>query len=95
MVQEPIAKCSRCRGEGILDGAVGKVACSTCNGAGLRARHPREVTIKICGCGADFTRRQWKRLPHAGEMADGLGGVLELRNCACGSTIAIQLRSVA
>lgn len=77
-------KCRACRGEGIVPGPR---ACRSCNGTGLRA-----VTLATsCGCGATYDTRAWERLPLLGPMDDGDGGVLELRNCACGSTLAIPV----
>jgi len=49
--------------------------------------HPR-ATAARCGCGATYTIDQWSRLRYVGEMGDGDGGVLELRDCRCGSTLA-------
>jgi transposase-like protein len=45
---------------------------------------------KPCRCGIVHTRDTWKDLPLAGEMPDE-GVTLELRNCPCGSTLAIEL----
>lgn len=87
-MSEPIVKCRRCRGEGVVPGPL---ACSTCNGEGIRAREPSELVIKVCACRSDFTVAEWQRLPHVGEQDDGAGGIIELRNCPCGSTIAVEL----
>lgn len=54
------------------------------------ADEPRVPDIQ-CSCGATYTRAQWAKLPYVGEQDDFDGGVVELRNCACGSTRAIQL----
>ncbi len=94
MNAEPIIKCRRCSGEGIHAGPNGPVACERCHGIGLRA-----VTVaKTCACGAVYDARGWERLPFVCEMEDDVD-VLELRNCRCGSTLAIVLerddRSVA
>lgn len=43
-----------------------------------------------CQCGAVHTEAEWFRLSYVGVMDDGDGGELELRNCQCHSTIAIQ-----
>ncbi len=44
------------------------------------------MIIKTCGCGRAFTAAAWARLPYVGIMA----GCLEMRNCLCGSTIAVK-----
>jgi CheY-like chemotaxis protein len=49
----------------------------------LRRRKDGEV-VKRCGCGREHTRRSWKSLRLVGTMEGA-----ELRNCACGSTIAL------
>jgi len=41
--------------------------------------------FKRCGCGRTHTRAEWLTLPFV-----GLSYGLELRNCACGSTIAVR-----
>jgi hypothetical protein len=46
-------------------------------------------TIKVCRCGRDFTEATWAQLARVGLMSDGEGGCLSLRNCACGSTLAV------
>lgn len=52
--------------------------------------------IKTCGCSLAFTAEGWKALPFVG-WSDayetewpGLMALDEMRNCPCGSTIAIQ-----
>jgi hypothetical protein len=47
-----------------------------------------EAIVAECACGQAFTSGEWSALPRVGEMEDGEGGVLELRNCPCGSTRA-------
>jgi hypothetical protein len=48
--------------------------------------------LKQCpGCGAVHTHTEWCRLPFVGHQPDYEGGLLELRNCTCESTIAIQV----
>lgn len=44
-----------------------------------------------CACGRDHTEETWLKLPLCGTQPDGEGGMLELRNCQCGSTRAILL----
>lgn len=46
-------------------------------------------TIKVCRCGRDYTEASWAQLARVGLMSDGEGGSLTLRNCACGSTLAV------
>jgi hypothetical protein len=50
------------------------------------------VIVKVCKCGQRFTQKQWNSLQNVGRMdleEDG-DKRLELRNCPCGSTIAIE-----
>jgi hypothetical protein len=49
----------------------------------VRARRGREV-VKRCGCGRAWTREDWKQLPLCGTMRG-----VELRNCTCGSSLAL------
>ena len=52
---------------------------------------PRDV-VKRCACGREFTRSQWLALPRCGRMhLARRDKVIELRNCACGSSLALQL----
>ena len=56
----------------------------------------RRGYVKVCGCGKTFTKEQWKTLRLVGiqhQPADKHGPEekLELRDCACKSTIAIKL----
>jgi hypothetical protein len=50
------------------------------------------VIVKVCKCGQKFTETQWRALPLVGKMDYEEDGDkrLELRNCPCGSTIAIE-----
>jgi len=45
---------------------------------------------KTCSCGKRYSSGTWKLLPYVGVHDDGVER-LELRNCVCGSTIAIEL----
>ena len=51
--------------------------------------------FKSCGCGRHFTKVEWALLPFIGsqvsEDAEGTF-VVEMRNCHCNSTIAIESR---
>jgi CheY-like chemotaxis protein len=49
----------------------------------LRRGKEAEV-VKRCSCGREYTRSGWKGLPLLGTM-----GPVELRNCRCGSSIAL------
>jgi len=45
--------------------------------------------VKRCACGLAYDRAGWEALPSRGRTDDGEGGQLELRNCTCGSTLAV------
>lgn len=45
---------------------------------------------KACGCGARHDGTGWAGLPLVGWNDDGVE-VLELRNCPCGSTLAVEV----
>jgi hypothetical protein len=48
-------------------------------------------TFKVCGCDRRYeTREDWQDLESRGVMSDGEGNWLELKNCECGSTIAVE-----
>jgi CheY-like chemotaxis protein len=42
--------------------------------------------VKTCGCGKSYTIVQWSALPYVGAMGD-----TELRNCHCGSSLALTV----
>jgi hypothetical protein len=46
---------------------------------------------KRCSCGHAYTYRQWLLLPLLGRVEYDWGEVQEMRNCICGSTLAISL----
>lgn len=53
--------------------------------------------IKRCGCGRQYTDAEWKKLQKVGEQhtaADEFGPeeLLELRNCPCKSTLAVEIQ---
>lgn len=51
-----------------------------------------EMVFKACGCGRSYTRDQWHRLALVGiQLVDDEMGPLELRNCPCGSTHAVDI----
>lgn len=46
---------------------------------------------KVCTCcGTPHDAFAWSRLPYVGVMRDEEGAI-ELRNCGCGSTIAVEI----
>lgn len=49
---------------------------------------------KACGCGRSYTEHEWSLLKFVGSMQDD-DPPLELRNCACGSTIAQEIETDA
>lgn len=72
---------------------------------GLDLRHPKysglndvSDTIKQCGCGKAYTKPEWDNLHKVGQLhtpADEFGPdeILELKNCSCGSTMALEVLS--
>ena len=50
-----------------------------------------QVVLKRCSCGKVYDREHWEALPLVGPSRMDWGEVQELRNCVCGSTIAIVL----
>jgi hypothetical protein len=48
-------------------------------------------TVKHCKCGQSYSLDAWRRLLYVGVQDDGNGGMLELRNCACLSTISVRI----
>jgi hypothetical protein len=103
---EGVRRCSRCRGEGAVAGPFGPrvcldcdpvrrgtVACGQCHGVGLRASVPEsEWTPKVCTCcGTVLSAEAWRALRCIGvqELPDEPD--LELRNCECGTTLAVVL----
>lgn len=49
-------------------------------------------SFKVCGCGISYSRAAWERLPCIGWMR-GRNLAIELRQCACASTIAVRVQS--
>lgn len=45
---------------------------------------------KTCRCGESWSRERWAALGLVGYTDGGEDGELELRNCDCGSTLAVQ-----
>jgi hypothetical protein len=50
----------------------------------------RMSDVKVCGCGRTYTAEQWSTLEMVGRMFD-VEETIELRNCPCGSTIAVTV----
>lgn len=44
-----------------------------------------------CGCGRAWYAGEWTALSLVGYQDDGDGGRLELRNCTCSSTLAVEV----
>jgi CheY-like chemotaxis protein len=53
----------------------------------LSAHFSSDEIVKVCGCGRSYTRSQWRALAFRGTMEGA-----ELRNCACGSSLALCRR---
>lgn len=75
--------------------------CDICHRAGLHAdgcpdsdATPHPTWPKPCGCGKSYNAATWAALKFVGwyetENDDGLAYFLELRNCSCGSTLAVD-----
>jgi hypothetical protein len=46
---------------------------------------------KTCSCQKAYSRESFDALPGPGDWNVGDGEILRLRNCTCGSTIAVQI----
>ena len=90
-MREMILRCTGCGGDGVLSGPR---VCGECQGVGLVADlavlGPLPAEQKPCACGLAYTNAEWERLELVGFQDDGEGGALELRNCRCRSTMAIE-----
>ena len=51
----------------------------------------QSTPVHQCSCGQSFTLAQWQQLPFVGTQATLDDELLELRNCSCGSTRAIDI----
>jgi hypothetical protein len=49
------------------------------------------TTVAKCSCGKSYNLEGWLNLKYVGIQDIGDGDALELRNCTCRSTIAVQL----
>ena len=49
--------------------------------------------MKVCACGRSISPPSWGRLPLLGTMDNGrgVGELIELRLCSCGSTLAREI----
>ena len=55
-------------------------------------RTSAKIVVRVCSmCGTRHTYSTWAKLRFLGYQDDGNGECIELRNCTCGSTIAIDL----
>lgn len=61
----------------------------------MKTPDPAARVVKACRCGATYTMSQWIWLRYVGLQEDGNGGLLELRDCRCKKTLALQLRGVS
>lgn len=50
---------------------------------------------KCCLCGLSWSREAWRQLVLVGHTDAAEDGELELRNCSCGSTLAVQVKWTA
>jgi hypothetical protein len=50
----------------------------------------QRAIVKSCACGLNFTAHEWALLALVGTMMDPVESI-ELRNCLCGSTIAVEV----
>jgi hypothetical protein len=100
-----VISCPSCRGEGAVPGPFGPrpcarcdrerrcIVCPTCNGTGLRAAIPEsEWTPKVCTCcGMVISAETWRALRYVGVQEIDDEPDMELRNCECGTTLAVIL----
>jgi len=52
---------------------------------------PPRIIMKQCQCGAVYTPAEWAELPYVCLMSDGAGGVREMRNCVCQSSLTVEV----
>lgn len=50
--------------------------------------------LKRCACGRSYDVARWLALPRVGHQPTVRGLGLELRNCACGSTISVDVEEL-
>jgi hypothetical protein len=49
------------------------------------------LVVKTCSCGLSHTAEDWESLRNLGLQDAGDGFVIELRDCLCKSTIAVEV----
>jgi len=54
---------------------------------------PPPLLVKKCGCGREYNAADWRELEYVGASDDGVESI-ELRNCACGSTLAVNVEAL-
>jgi hypothetical protein len=54
---------------------------------------PPPLLVRRCGCGREYDAASWRDLPFVGHQDDGVESI-ELRNCPCGSTIAVHVEAL-
>lgn len=52
---------------------------------------PPTANLHQCSCGSTYTQAEWDAFPSIGFMDGGFGRLLDLRNCACGSTMSREV----
>lgn len=58
----------------------------------LRARlDPERAIVHVCACRRRYTQQEWEELPLRGILRGPGAEELELRDCVCGSTRALEL----
>lgn len=58
------------------------------------ANSGRGAWPKKCACGAEHTRDGWRKLAFVGRLPSCGEDALEIRNCVCGSSIAVEIREI-
>lgn len=73
--------------------------CASCAVLSARlAQHPpgppaEGTIVKRCSCGRAYTMPEWYALARVGlQVTMDHGGCLDLRDCACGSSISLPMR---
>lgn len=54
---------------------------------------PPPLFVKRCGCGREYDAKDWLELPFVSLVDDDVESY-EMRNCACGSTIAVHVEAL-
>lgn len=53
----------------------------------------RDIAKECSGCGLQHTAEDWTLLPYVGDQEWPPSRTVELRNCCCGSTLALEVES--